>query len=99
MGASAALTIPLDPSRPGAGTLDAVPVRSAQGLPEMRPDVPRLFAKTPACGPVSDARLDGDQLTATIGPSSKGLYQIVWSLTYAGSIVQDVPTLVALRGL
>jgi hypothetical protein len=150
MGAFAALTIPLDLSRPGAGTLAlaaaqstagstdvavdvarneltmklqlpgniksimtrlksagfaipprigaVVPVRSL-GLPEMRPDVPHMLAEINASGHVSEARLEGDTLTAVIGPSSKGLYRIFWSLIHAGLIAQDTPTLVALRGL
>jgi hypothetical protein len=150
MGAFAALTIPLDLSRPGAGTLAlaaaqstsgstdvavdvarneltmklqipgniksimtrlkaagfaippqiraVVPVRSL-GLPEMRPDVPHMLAEIQASGHVSNARLDGAELTAIIGPSSKGLYAIYWSLIHAGLMAQDTPTLVALRGL
>ncbi len=150
MGAFAALTIPLDLSRPGAATralaaaqpssgstdvaVDVarneltmklqlpgnikslmtrlktagfaipprigvvVPVRSL-GLPEMRPDIPHLLAEINASGHVTDARLEGDELTALTGPSSKGLYTIFWSLIHAGLIAQDTPTLVALRGL
>jgi len=150
MGAFAALTIPLNLSRPGAVTLalaaaqstagstdvavDAqrneltmklqlpgniksimtrlkaagfaiplkirvvVPVRSL-GLPEMRPDVPHMLAEINASGHVTDAVLDGDELTALTGPSSKGLYRIFWSLIHAGLIAQDTPTLPALRGL
>lgn len=150
MGAFAALTIPLNLSRPGAGTLAlaaaqstagstdiaidvaanvltmklqlpgniksimtrlkaagfaipprigvAVPVRSL-GLPEMKPDVPHMLAGINASGEVSDARLVGDTLTATTGPSSKGLYRIYLSLLHSGLIAQDTPTLVAIRGL
>jgi hypothetical protein len=150
MGAFAALTIPLDLSRPGGSTLAlaaaqsssgstdvavdvarneltmklqlpgnvkslmtrlrsagfaippriqaVVPVRSL-GLPETRPDVPHMLADINASGHVSEARLEGDTLTAIIGPSSKGLYQIFWSLIHAGLIAQDTPTLVAIRGL
>lgn len=150
MGAFAALTIPLDLSRPGGATLAlaaaqstagstdvavdvarnvltmklqlpgnikslmtrlraagfavpprigvSVPVRSL-GLPEVKPDVPHMLAEINASGQVSDAQLVGDQLTATTGPSSKGLYQIYWSLIHAGLIAQDTPTLVAIRGL
>jgi hypothetical protein len=150
MGAFATLTIPLNLSRPGAGTLAlaaaqstagstevavdvqrneltmklqlpgnikslmtrlksagfaippkievVVPVRSL-GLPEMRPDVPHMLAQINASPHVSEARLDGDVLTAHTGPSSKGLYTIFWSLIHAGLMAQDTPTLPALRGL
>jgi hypothetical protein len=150
MGAFAALTIPLDLSRPGGSTLAlaaaqptagstevavdvarneltmklqlpgnikslmtrlktagfaippriaaVVPVRSL-GLPEILPDVPHMLAEINASEHVSEARLEGDQLTAIIGPSSKGLYQIYWSLLHAGLMAQDTPTLVAIRGL
>lgn len=150
MGAFAALTIPLDLSRPGAGTLAlaaaqstsgstdvavdvarneltlklqlpgnikstmtrlkaagfaippkihaVVPVRSL-GLPEFRPDIPHMLAEINASPHVSEAELDGGELSAIIGPSSKGLYQIFWSLFHAGLIAQDTPTLPALRGL
>jgi hypothetical protein len=150
LGAFAALTIPLDLSRPGAGTLalaaaqstagstdvaidvahneltmklqmpgniksimtrlkaadlqfrpksaPSLPVRSL-GLPERRPDVPHMLAEINASAHVKEASLDGDQLTALIGPSSKGLYQIYWSLIHAGLVAQDTPTLPALRGL
>jgi hypothetical protein len=150
MGAFAAVTIPLDLSRPGAGTLAlaaaqstagstdvavdvarneltlklqlpgniksimtrlksagftipprigvSVPVRSL-GLPEMVPDVPHMLAEINSSGHVSGALLEGDRLTASTGPSSKGLYTIFWSLIHAGLMAQDTPTLPALRGL
>jgi hypothetical protein len=150
MGAFAALTIPLDLSRPGAGTLalaaaqssaggtDArvdvernelflklqlpgnlkslmtrlasagfiiptavhasVPVRSL-GLPDSVPDIPHMLDELNATAEVDDAQMSGDTLTATIGPSSKGLYNIFFALIHAGLIAQDTPTLVALRGL
>jgi hypothetical protein len=150
LGAFAALTIPLDLTRPGAGTLAlaaaqstagstevaidvahneltmklqmpgniksimtrlkaagfaippqiraVVPVRSL-GLPERRPDVPHMLAEINASAHVKEASLDGAQLTALIGPSSKGLYQIYWSLIHAGLVAQDTPTLPAIRGL
>jgi len=150
LGAFAALTIPLDLSRPGAGTLAlaaaqstsgstdvavdvarneltmklqlpgniksimtrlraagfaippkihaVVPVRSL-GLPEFRPDIAHLLAEINASPHVSEAQLDGGELSAIIGPSSKGMYQIFWSLIHAGLIAQDTPTLPALRGL
>jgi hypothetical protein len=75
-----------------------VPVRSL-GLPERRPDVPHTPAEINASAHVKEASLDGDQLTALIGPSSKGLYQIYWSLIHAGLVAQDTPTLPAIRGL
>jgi hypothetical protein len=75
-----------------------VPVRSL-GLPERRPDVPHTLAEINASAHVKEASLDGDQLTALIGPSSKGLYQIYWSLIHAGLVAQDTPTLPAIRGL
>ena len=150
MGAFAALTIPLDLSRPGAGTLalaaaqssagstdariDAargelnmqlqlpgnitslmgrlasagfviplgigvsVPVRSL-GAPGLVPDVSHMIADLEASGHVRDVRIAGDRLTATIGPSSKGLYAIYIGLIHSGLMAQDTPTLVALRGL
>ena len=150
MGAFAALTIPLDLSRPGAGTLalaaaqsssgsadarvDAargelnmqlqlpgnitslmgrlasagfviplsigvsLPVRSL-GIPDFVPDVDHMIADLQATGHVRDVRIAGDRLTATIGPSSKGLYAIYIGLIHSGLMAQDTPTLVALRGL
>ncbi|GAC1406839.1 MAG: hypothetical protein NVSMB64_12960 [Candidatus Velthaea sp.] len=150
MGAFAALTIPLDLSRPGAGTLalaaaqssagstgiriDAarselhmrlqlpgnitslmsrlasagfaiprsigvsVPVRSL-GIPHVQPDVAHMIDELHASGHVRGAAIAGDQLTASIGPSSKGLYAIYIGLIHSGLMAQDTPTLVALRGL
>lgn len=150
MGAFAALTIPLDLSRPGAGTLAlaaaqssagsidhavdpgknelhlklqipgnvtalmsrlasagfiipkkigvSVPVKSL-GIPNHTPNVPHMLEDLNASGAVSGAVMSGDTLTATTGPSSKGLYQIFNALLHAGLIAQDTPTLVTLRGL
>ena len=58
-----------------------------------------MLAQINASEHVSDAVLQGDCLTASIGPSSKGLYQIYWSLIHAGLMAQDTPTLPAIRGL
>jgi hypothetical protein len=58
-----------------------------------------MLAQINVSAHVSEAALDGDRLTATIGPSSKGLYEIDWSLIHAGLIARDTPTLPALRGL
>ncbi|GAC1421108.1 MAG: hypothetical protein NVSMB5_14050 [Candidatus Velthaea sp.] len=150
MGAFAALTIPLDLSRPGSGTLalaaaqssagstgiriDAarrelhmqlqlpgnitslmgrlasagfaippsirvtVPVRSL-GIPEKETDVAHMIDEMHATGHVRNAAIEGDRLTASIGPSSKGLYAIYINLIHSGLMAQDTPTLVALRGL
>jgi hypothetical protein len=65
----------------------------------MKPDIPHMLAEINASGFVSEATLEGDTLTAVIGPSSKGLYTIFWSLIHAGLMAQDTPTLPALRGL
>jgi len=150
MGAYAALTIPLNLSRPGSSTLAlaaaqsstgsqgaqvdtaggalhlelqlpgnikslmdrlaaagfaipmaisvSVPVKSL-GIPGKTPDVAHMIEEMHATGDVHNAQMSGDRLTATIGPSSKGLYAIYIGLIHAGLMAQDTPTLVTLRGL
>ena len=86
----------------GFATPDAVgvsvPVRSL-AIPEIVPNVQHLLTALNESGEVMDARLEGDAVIATTGPTSKGLYRIFYALIHEGLIAQDTPTLPALRGL
>jgi len=74
-----------------------VPVRS-MGC-DVPPDIEHLLANLHNSGEVYDARVEGDNLVASTGPTSRGLYRIYHSLIHEGLMPQDTPTLSALRGL
>jgi hypothetical protein len=76
----------------------SVPVRSL-AIPELVPNVQHLLTTLNESGEVSNARIEGDAVIATTGPTSKGLYRIFHALLHEGLIAQDTPTLPALRGL
>ena len=76
----------------------SVPVRSL-GIPGAPSDVSHLLAAINHEPGVSGARIEGDRLIAEVPPVTRGLYVIFNHLLHAGLIAQDVPTLVALRGL
>jgi hypothetical protein len=76
----------------------SVPVRSL-AIPELVPNVQHLLTTLNESGEVANARIEGDAVIATTGPTSKGLYSIYHALLHEGLIAQDTPTLPALRGL
>ena len=76
----------------------SVPVRSL-GIPDHPADVSHMLAAINSEPGVSGARIEGDRLVAEVPPITRGLYVIFNHLLHAGLIAQDVPTLVALRGL
>ncbi len=76
----------------------SVPVRSL-AIPDLVPNVQHLLTTLNESGEVSNARIEGDAVIATTGPTSKGLYRIFHALLHEGLIAQDTPTLPALRGL
>ncbi len=76
----------------------SVPVRSL-AIPDLVPNIGHLLAALNTSGEVTNARIEGDAVIATTGPTSKGLYRIYHALLHEGLIAQDTPTLPALRGL
>jgi len=77
----------------------SVPIR-ALGIPDLIPNVEHLVQTLDESGEVSDARIEGDAVTASTTPSSnKGMYRIFYSLIHEGLMPQDTPTLPAMRGL
>jgi hypothetical protein len=76
----------------------SVPVRSL-AIPDLIPNVQHLLTTLNESGEVTDARIEGDAVIATTGPTSKGLYRIYHALLHEGLIAQDTPTLPAIRGL
>ena len=76
----------------------SVPVRSL-AIPDLVPNVQHLLTTLNESGEVTNARIEGDAVIATTGPTSKGLYRIFHALLHEGLIAQDTPTLPAIRGL
>ncbi len=76
----------------------SVPVRSL-AIPDLVPNVQHLLTALNESGEVRDARIEGDAVIATTGPTSKGLYRIYHALFHEGLMAQDTPTLPAIRGL
>jgi hypothetical protein len=76
----------------------SVPVRSL-AIPDLVPNVQHLLTELNESGEVTGARIEGDAVIATTGPTSKGLYRIYHALFHEGLLAQDTPTIPALRGL
>jgi hypothetical protein len=84
-------------TRPTAVSV-SVPIRSL-AIPDLVPNVQHLLTTLNESGEVTDARIEGDAVIATMGPRWTGLYRIFHALLHEGLIAQDTPTLPALRGL
>jgi hypothetical protein len=76
----------------------SVPMRSL-AIPDKPANPAAMLSEVGESSAISNAHFNGDRFEATVVPSTNTMLLIYESAVKAGLIPQDVPTLVALRGL